>query len=548
MSLPDPLASRAVIVGTSKYLSMQDLPAVEENIKEFGKLLQSDDLWGLPASNCTVVSNPQINTDMLDPLHHAAKEARDTLIFYFAGHGLIHSTGNSLYLTLVGSTDAMYRSVSYEYVRTELRESRARRKIVILDCCYSGLAFGSMSGVDQPTEQLANSAALRGTYLMAAARDNETADAESDGLYTAFSGELINLIQNGIPGQPDLLDVDAIFTHAREALRDKGRPIPQKREEDFSGKIILFKNRAKEEIDKEHYGLVSDVEPGKIFLNRHALHEAKVHRPLQAGICGTAARGGAESIVVSGGYEDDEDYGDTIIYTGHGGRDPNTGKQVKDQSPTDPGNAALIKSVMTGLPVRVVRGSGGNKNFSPEFGYSYDGLFAVTEYWTKNQPGHHMVMQFRLEKIIDLDRLLTKQQMSQRQNYGRWEFVAGGLYSDRRLAAEIKNIYGHACQICGIVLEVPGGLKFASTVHIRSLELPHSGPDVKENMLCLCSNHRDLFKYGAITIEDDLKVVDQTDGEVISDLVSKHSISLEYIRYHREHHMAGQQQLLENLD
>jgi hypothetical protein len=34
---------------------------------------------------------------------------------------------------------------------------------------------------------------------------------------------------------------------------------------------------------------------------------------------------GAESIVVSGGYEDDEDHGDTIIYTGHGGNDPQTG-------------------------------------------------------------------------------------------------------------------------------------------------------------------------------------------------------------------------------
>lgn len=31
---------------------------------------------------------------------------------------------------------------------------------------------------------------------------------------------------------------------------------------------------------------------------------------------------GADSIVVSGGYPDDADYGDEIIYTGHGGRDP----------------------------------------------------------------------------------------------------------------------------------------------------------------------------------------------------------------------------------
>ena len=48
-----------------------------------------------------------------------------------------------------------------------------------------------------------------------------------------------------------------------------------------------------------------------------------MHKPLIAGISG-GAREGADSIVVSGGYEDDEDYGGVIVYTGHGGQDANT--------------------------------------------------------------------------------------------------------------------------------------------------------------------------------------------------------------------------------
>ncbi|MDP9864798.1 MULTISPECIES: caspase, EACC1-associated type [Streptosporangium] len=546
MSLPDPLRSRAVLIGTSQYEHMPPIPAVENNLQELSKLLQSADLWGLPAANCIVVSNPQTAIDMLDPLQLAAEEARDTLIVYFAGHGLVHSTGSDLYLSLVGSDDKrMYRSVAYDHVRDELRASRARRRIVILDCCYSGRAFGLMNGVDQPTERVANGAALRGTYLMAAAGENKTAEAGDE--YTAFSGELISLIQKGIPDQPDLLDVDTLFTHAREALQDKGLPVPQKREEDFSSKLILFRNRAHGRITKEHYGPIPGVTPGALFPNRHALHNAKIHRPLQAGICGTAARGGAESIVVSGGYNDDEDYGNTIIYTGHGGRDPNTGEQIKDQSPTDSGNAALIKSVITGLPVRVVRGSGGNKKFSPASGYSYDGLFAVTDYWAKPGTDGPAILQFRLEKLIDHD-VHSRIDLNRKLHPGRWELVAPGSYADRSLATEVKQIYDYACQICGVILEAPGGLKFAATVHIRGLEMPHSGPDVKENMLCLCSNHRDLFKYGAITIEDDFRVIDQTDGEIITNLTLKHKVDLGYIRYHRKHHMIGQQHLIVDLD
>ncbi|MEH6478269.1 MAG: YDG/SRA domain-containing protein, partial [Sneathiella sp.] len=74
-------------------------------------------------------------------------------------------------------------------------------------------------------------------------------------------------------------------------------------------------------------GEIENATVGQIFTDRKALHDAGVHRATQAGITGKATEG-AESIVLSGGYVDDQDYGDTIIYTGHGGRDPNSGKQV----------------------------------------------------------------------------------------------------------------------------------------------------------------------------------------------------------------------------
>ena len=81
------------------------------------------------------------------------------------------------------------------------------------------------------------------------------------------------------------------------------------------------------------FGDLPEIPVGTPFTSRRALLDAGVHRQLQAGIAGGAYTG-AESIVVSGGYEDDEDYGDLIVYTGQGGNDPNTGRQVADQQLT----------------------------------------------------------------------------------------------------------------------------------------------------------------------------------------------------------------------
>jgi putative restriction endonuclease len=64
---------------------------------------------------------------------------------------------------------------------------------------------------------------------------------------------------------------------------------------------------------------------------------------IQAGISGAYDQG-ADAMFVSGGYVDDNDEGDRIVYTGEGGRDANTGRQVEDQSFHNRWNLGLVRS------------------------------------------------------------------------------------------------------------------------------------------------------------------------------------------------------------
>ena len=90
------------------------------------------------------------------------------------------------------------------------------------------------------------------------------------------------------------------------------------------------------------FGEIPGQPEGALYASSEALSHAGVHRPIQAGISGSADEG-ADSIVLSGGYEDDQDYGDVIVYTGHGGRDPTSCQQTSDQTLTR-GNLALTRS------------------------------------------------------------------------------------------------------------------------------------------------------------------------------------------------------------
>jgi len=108
--------------------------------------------------------------------------------------------------------------------------------------------------------------------------------------------------------------------------------------------------------DKRIVGSIPGVQIGDVFFFRMELCVMGLHGQAQAGIDYLPASQSsnrepiATSIIVSGGYEDDEDAGDVIIYTGHGGQDK-LNRQCEHQK-LEGGNLALERSMRHGIEVR----------------------------------------------------------------------------------------------------------------------------------------------------------------------------------------------------
>ncbi len=242
-ALSDPAASRALLIGVHRYDRLDELPAVERNLSGLKRAFMDEALWGLPEAHCTELSQPESAQAVLDTLHSVALQTTDTLVVYYAGHGLTDPYSDELYLALPGSDqNRMYSALPYEWVRRAMLDPhiKARRKVVILDCCYSGRALlGGMSGVDQ----VADRALIEGTCLMAAAAETRKALSPPGEEFTAFTGELITVLGEGIAGGPPLLDMHTLFRHLHSTLAAKSRPIPQQRNRNTGGLIALARNR-----------------------------------------------------------------------------------------------------------------------------------------------------------------------------------------------------------------------------------------------------------------------------------------------------------------
>ncbi|KAG6836672.1 hypothetical protein H0H93_005090 [Arthromyces matolae] len=195
---------------------------------------------------------------------------------------------------------------------------------------------------------------------------------------------------------------------------------------------------------------------GTTFDSRDALARAGIHSKQYAGISGSVEHG-AFSIVVSGGYADDNDQGDFLVYTGTGKLNFTIGSktsplnfsnqqedreirsqsvhlhfdfessididifqghsaQVQDQTFAHRDNRALQvdisislshfttnyqlkRSAETRRPVRVVRGPGVDSPYAPTEGYRFDGMYVVEEAYLAKGVHGYAVCKYNLRRV-----------------------------------------------------------------------------------------------------------------------------------------------------
>jgi hypothetical protein len=223
-----------------QYRHLADLPAVRNNIRHLAALLRDPRLWGLPEQHCVVLQNPSSADTVLDAVHDAAAEAADALVVYYAGHGLLSPESDLLLALPESDHDRLYRNIPYHQLRHELVDTcTAPRRVVLLDCCYSGRALLGHMG---PAVDVAERAGVEGTYVMTASSETRPAWSPEGEEFTAFSGELLKAMADGVPDAPDPLEMDALFRHVRRELIAKGRPVPQQRARNTGHSIALTRN------------------------------------------------------------------------------------------------------------------------------------------------------------------------------------------------------------------------------------------------------------------------------------------------------------------
>ncbi|MFY1681729.1 caspase family protein [Micromonospora sp. WMMD730] len=242
--LPDPRLSNALLIGTAQFTSdaLSDLPSVANNVTALAEVLADQAARVVDPSRCRQLINPRAQHEVGTALDETVNAADDTVIVYYAGHGLLTPRG-VLHLA-VADTDpyrVAYTAVPIEWLRMALAESPAKNRILILDCCFSGHAATAMTSISSAVTAAID---ISGTYTLTSAPANSAAIAPAGERFTAFTGELLRVLRDGIPGGDDLLSLREIYTALVRGLHARGMPRPQHLGTGLADHIALGPNAA----------------------------------------------------------------------------------------------------------------------------------------------------------------------------------------------------------------------------------------------------------------------------------------------------------------
>jgi uncharacterized caspase-like protein len=246
LRLPDFSSSRAVLIGTGIYHTseLEDLPAVISNLTGIREALTNPKMSGFDPAMVAVVEQPSRPQEIMEQLVAAADQAQDVLLVYYAGHGLLAGDNGELHLGMTGSrTDAPWTSLPYAYMAGAIKDSSAAIKVLILDCCYSGRAFKDL--MTDPTRLVTDQLTAEGIYVLTSTSKTKRAKAPEGDSYTAFTGQLLQVIGEGVPGAGELLSMAEIYSDLRQRMRRQtSLPLPEQCNTMSAVDLGLFRNRA----------------------------------------------------------------------------------------------------------------------------------------------------------------------------------------------------------------------------------------------------------------------------------------------------------------
>lgn len=222
------MAKIALLIGVSEYgEGLPGLPGTQADIHAMQRVLENPQVGGF--DEVRMLSNPD-RTHMeiaIETLFTENRSRNDLIVLYFSGHGVRDDQGTLYFATHITEKNPQGRIrtstvVPASALQQYMSQSRTKRQVLILDCCFSG-AFANDMKAKQVEEAIDIKTQLGGegrAVLTSSTATQVSYVKEGISIYTRY---LIQGLETGAADRDNdgQISVDELHEYAKERVQEE---------------------------------------------------------------------------------------------------------------------------------------------------------------------------------------------------------------------------------------------------------------------------------------------------------------------------------------
>ncbi|MGI0486914.1 caspase, EACC1-associated type [Pantanalinema rosaneae CENA516] len=233
------MARVALLIGTGEYTDgFKPLSAAPKDVEAIAAVLRDPEMGGFDQVE-PLINQPHTTIAETIETWFRSRQKDDLALLYISGHG-VKDAQSDLYFAACNTRkqkEELVRStaVAASFVRDRIRESKAKRQVIILDCCFSG-AFGDLLSKDDDTINLETLLGAEGRVVLTSSSSIQYSFEQRDGGLSIYTRYLVEGIRTGAA------DIDGDGAISVQELHHYASRKVQEESPAMTPKIIVLKD------------------------------------------------------------------------------------------------------------------------------------------------------------------------------------------------------------------------------------------------------------------------------------------------------------------
>jgi EAL domain-containing protein (putative c-di-GMP-specific phosphodiesterase class I) len=196
------MAKVALLIGVSEYeAGLNPLPAAVNDVVALERIFKDSEMGDFDEVKVLTNPEPQAMQFEVETLF-SGRSKDDFVLLFFSGHGIKDDSNNLYFATRITKKSAkgdliLSTAVPARFVHEIMNKSRAKRQVVILDCCFSGAFEPSYQAKDDGSFDLQGELGAEGRVVLASSSSTQYSYEQKGEDLSIYTRHLVEGITTG---------------------------------------------------------------------------------------------------------------------------------------------------------------------------------------------------------------------------------------------------------------------------------------------------------------------------------------------------------------